>query len=175
MNRAQFAKYHTLKKQWADARSKRQMPADQAALDALQQRTIGRACSSTTFSQVDLDKMVAAFMAEIEPGNFNAQMQQQDQPMVRRLAMEKRLLAAGVKFITGNDADHVQWKTIRYVQGVVENLGAVHSWPIYDEALLARVTGIMERRAEQVARKNGQTPASMAAAGAVHGDDDLPF
>lgn len=173
MNSAQLAKYHITKKQWADARKARGAAADQAALDALQQRTLGRVGSSKTFSQRDLDAMLAAFLAEIRPADFNAQMAQQDQPMVRRLAMEKRLLAAGATFITGATPAQVEWRTIRYVQGIVESLGAVHRWPIYDEPLLAKVTGIMERRAVQVARKARTTARVEAVAAAV--DDGEPF
>ena len=174
MNRAQLSKYHVTKSQWAAARTARKMPADAAALAALQQRTIGRACSSTTFSQTDLDRMLAAFLAESKPDDLNAQINQIDQPMVRRLAMEKRLLAAGAKFITGNDAGHVQARTINYVQGIVQNLGAAWNWPIYDEPLLAQVTGIMERRAAQVARKASApqlTPQLTPQVVAVHSEE----
>jgi hypothetical protein len=80
MNSAQLAKYHITKKQWADARKARGAAADQAALDTLQQRTIGRACSSKDFTQRDLDAMLGAFLAEARPGDLNAQLQQIDQP-----------------------------------------------------------------------------------------------
>ena len=173
MNSAQLAKYHITKKQWADARKARGAAADQAALDALQQRTIGRVWSSKDFTQRDLDAMLGAVLAETKPDDLNAQLKQLDQPMVRRLAMEQRLLAAGAKFIDGQNAEHVKWKTIRYVQGIVENLGAVHRWPIYDEALLARVTGIVERRAEQVARKARTLARGEAMAAAM--EDGDPF
>jgi hypothetical protein len=87
--------------------------------------------------------------------------------------MEKRLLAAGATFITGATPAQVEWRTIRYVQGIVESLGDVHRWPIYDEPLLAKVTGIMERRAVQVARKARTTARVEAVAAAV--DDGEPF
>lgn len=153
MNSAQLAKYHITKKQWADARKARGAAADQAALDTLQLRTIGRACSSKDFTQRDLDAMLAAFLAETKPDDLNAQLKQLDQPEARRAALERRLFAAGRTFIQRDRPEQTEWAIIAYVRGIVENLRQPYAWPIVDEALLGKVTGIMERRAEQVARK----------------------
>ena len=153
MNSAQIAKYHITKKQWVDARKARGAAADQAALDTLQLRTIGRACSSKDFTQRDLDAMLAAFLAETKPDDLNAQLKQLDQPEARRAALERRLFAAGRTFITRDRPEQTEWAIIAYVRGIVENLRQPYAWPIVDEALLGKVTGIMERRAEQVARK----------------------
>ena len=154
MNCAQLAKYHITKKHWADARKTRGAAADQAALDTLQLRTIGRACSSKDFTQRDLDAMLAAFLAETKPDDLNAQLKQLDQPEARRAALERRLFAAGRTFITRDTADQTEWGIIAYARGIVEKLRQPYAWPILDEALLGKVTGIMERRAEQVARKD---------------------
>lgn len=153
MNSAQLAKYHITKKQWADARKARGAAFDQAALESLQQRTIGRVCSSKDFTQRDLDAMLGAFLAETRPGDLNAQLQQLDQPEARRAALERRLFAAGRTFITRDRPEQTEWAIIAYARGIVENLRQPYAWPILDEALLGNVTGIMERRAEQVARK----------------------
>ena len=113
MNCAQLAKYHITKKHWADARKTRGAAADQAALDTLQLRTIGRACSSKDFTQRDLDAMLAAFLAETKPDDLNAQLKQLDQPEARRAALERRLFAAGRTFITRDTADPVSYTHLR--------------------------------------------------------------
>lgn len=94
MNHAQLAKFHVLKSQWEKARKAAGRPADAAALSALKLRTIKRDVSSKLFSQRDLDAMVAAFQAEISPGDFDAQMRQQNQPDARRAAALVRCRAA---------------------------------------------------------------------------------
>lgn len=152
MTNAQLAKYHVLKKQWADARTARQQPADQATLDALQKRTIGRVCSSKVFTQADLDKMVGAFLAEIDGGNLNAQMAQNEQPAQRRAALEARIFAAGAKIVTpGATKDQTEWRVINYVGGIVANMGEARRRPILDERLLGKLAGILEARAARKA------------------------
>lgn len=169
MNRAQLAKYHCLKRDWAVARAKRNLPADQTALDALQVRSIGRAASSTTFTQSDLDKMVAAFLAEIKPADFNAQMQQQEQPFERRLKLSARIMAAGQTFVTFEAEHQAEWRVIAYVGGIQRSMGYEVRWPIADEGQLQKITGIMERRAAAVAKKTARVPAPALA------DMDCPY
>jgi hypothetical protein len=148
MNNAQLAKYHVMKKQWSDTRKERNQPADQAALDALQIRKIGRACSSKVFTQADLDKMVGAFLAETDDGNLDAQIAQIEQPEKRRAALEARIFAAGAKIVTpGCDREQTEWRVINYVGGIVANMGEARRWPILDERLLGKLAGILEARA----------------------------
>jgi hypothetical protein len=148
MTNAQLAKYHVLKKQWSDARKARGAAADQATLDALQVRTIGRASSSKNFTQADLDKMVAAFLAETDGGNLNAQLAQLDQPEARRARLEARIFAAGARIVTpGATKDQTEWRVINYVGGIVSNMGEARRWPILEERLLGKLAGILEARA----------------------------
>lgn len=120
---------------------------------ALHVKALGRDKSSKDFTNADLDKVIAAFKAVHDGGNLDAQLAQLDQPEKRREMLTSRLMAAGAKFITGESKDHVEWKVIAYAGGIVTKLGEERRWPIPDLGLLAKVMGIMERRAAQVTNK----------------------
>lgn len=133
-------------------------------------KALGRAKSSKDFTNADLDKVIAAFRAVYDDANLDAQLDQIDQPEKRRELLTARLIAAGAKFIEGRDKHDLEWRIIGYAGGIVTKLGEERRWPIPDLGLLAKVMGIMERRAAQVASK----ARAEEKAKAVQGDGD-PF
>ena len=154
MNNAQLAKFHVLKSQWAKARKAVGRPGDDAALDALKLRKIGRVCSSKEFSQHDMDTMVAAFLAEIDPANLNAQMAQQDQPDKRRAALMARCNAA-CEEMADTSCGEYQFGNAKTRQGYIAGLAKklTGKWPeACTEAELGKVAGVLEARVKQLKR-----------------------
>lgn len=129
----------------------------------LHRKALGRDKSSKDFNNDDLDKVLAAFRAVHDGGNLDAQLQQLDQPENRRRSMEARIFAAGEKFISGESEKQCMWRTIDYCRGIWKKLrfGGDWQWPIPDTGQLAKVMGIVERRARQVASAQAKAvPAS---------------
>jgi len=84
MSPAQIKKYRAIWSKCRAALRSAGKPHDDAARYALHERTIGRRCSSTEFTQKEFDAVVGAMMAIVDPANFGAQMRQQDQEDLRR-------------------------------------------------------------------------------------------
>ena len=128
--------------------------------------------SSKSFTNADLDKVLAKFRAVYDGGNLDAQLAAIDMPEKRRTAMERRIFSAGAKFISGDDHHQREWRTIAYTQGICRKLGFPADWPMRDERQLAQVMGIIERRAQQGARKAAE---EAKAAVANYDEDENPF
>lgn len=180
MNNAQLAKFHVTKSKWSAARKAAGRPGDDAALDALKLRTIGRVCSSKAFSQGDLDAMLAAFQAEIAPGDFNAQMRQQDQPDTRRAALLARCDAACVAMADRSCGEYQFSRPetrARYIAGVAKKLCG--QWPeACTEAELGKVAGVLEARVKQLGgamRAHHAKVSAACAATRVSETADNPF
>lgn len=131
-------------------------------------KALGRDKSSKSFTNAELDKVLAAFRSIFDASSLDAQMDIQEQPERRRAAMEARIMKAGRAFLQGNDNSHTEWKIINYVGGICAKLSIERRWPMLDEQAMAKVMGIMERRAAQVARKSVNVPAREE-------DDGNPF
>ncbi len=173
MNTSQLAKYRCHLADWQKARRARSLACDDAARFALHKRVIGRACSSKDFTNAELDKVLAALLAESEPGNLNAQLKQIDQPDNRRASMQARCMAAGAKFITGNDAKHVEIKTVAYLAGIAKRLGYGANWPLPEVGQLAKVMGVIEAQAQRELAKRDAEEEKLAAVPADAADEEL--
>ncbi len=142
MNSAQLVKYHVNRRKWEAARRAAGRPCDEAALELLKQRTIGRACSSKKMRNAELDAMLAAFLSEAEPGNFDAQFELQESPEKRISAVRARIeeIAKACKIIGeggGVERYFRHWFGGRTYAGL-------------SECELQQLAGLLERRAEQL-------------------------
>lgn len=145
MNAAQIIKIKTLESQWFKARKAAGRPADQAALDALKLRKIGRVCSSKLYSQDDMDEMVGAFTAEIEPGNFGAQMKQQNQSDARKAAALTRCRLACDALADFSEYARLDKPQAQdsYIAGVARKLTG-RAASECSEAELAKIAGVID-------------------------------
>lgn len=165
MNAAQITKFHTLKSRWIKVRKETGRPHDDAALSALKRQKIGRDCSSKDLTQKQFDDMIGAFMAEIEPANFNAQMEQQDQPekrhavqmaKCRALCLEMSETGGEYHLTTAEDQD-------RYIGSISQRLH--HKWPeACDDGQLAAVAGVLAKQAERCRAALQEHAANVGAA-----------
>ena len=164
MTNGQLSKFHVLKGQWAKKRTELGRPADDAALAALKVRTIGRDCSSTKFTQDDLDAMIGAFLAELKPADFNAQMDQQDQPGRRRAVLMDRARAACK--LMGQEGGEVRLvdpsKAAGYIGGTAQRM--FKKWPEKcTEDELRRVVIELEQHAARLVKRMKDHAAGMLA------------
>jgi len=147
INRAQVIKVKTLESQWIKARRAAGRAHDDAALAALKLLKIGRVCSSKDYSQHDMDEMVGAFLAEIQPANFGAQMNQQNQPEIRAALALARLdvLMLHLKLNVGGERS--------YVASIARNTFGDSAFEKFTDGQLTRLEGQIVRRLLQLHSK----------------------
>lgn len=123
--------------------------ADQKRHD-LHRKALGSDKSSKCFTNVDLDKVIAAFRAVWDGGNLDAQMRQLDQPEQRLRDLHARIarLADACGIEGGDDA------LATYLRNFIKG----RSWADLTERDLQQVTGILGRRAKQLAEKSEGQP-----------------
>lgn len=147
MKTSQLPLYHVNRKKWEASRAARGLPHDKPALEALMQRKIGRACSSKDLNQKELDAMLAAFLAEAEPANFDAQMANQEQPEIRKSRVISRIsvlkVHLGIK--PGLESG--------YVRGISRNVFGNDQYQHLDFEQLCQLEGIIVRRLLQLHSK----------------------
>lgn len=144
MKLSQLPKYHVNRKKWEEARAARGLPHDEAALDALKLRKIGRVCSSKEFTQKELDAMLAAFLAEAEPADFDAQLAVQEQPTRRKSAVITRIgvLMLHLQIAPGRESS--------YVRGISKNVFGTDQYQHLEFEQLCQLEGIIVRRLLQL-------------------------
>lgn len=147
MKTSQLPLYHVNRKKWETARAVRGLPHDKTALEALMVRKIGRACSSKDFTQKELDAMLAAFLAEAEPANFDAQMANQEQPEIRKSRVISRI------FVLKHHLGVKPGLESGYVQGISRNVFGTDQYQHLDFERLCQLEGIIVRRLLQLHTK----------------------
>lgn len=162
MNEAQIRKYRYLVAKWREARQDRGLPCDDAARYALHERKIGRACSSTAFTQKEFDDVIAALMAEIKPADLTEQMRQQEQEELRiGNLLEDCRRAVGDMWQLGDNglAHHGE----AYIAGTCRNIA--HKEPDKcSEEELRKVRGALQARVKRMRAKDPEKAARMDAA-----------
>ncbi len=115
---------------------------------ALHAKALGRDKSSKSFTNADLDKVIAAFRAVWDGGNLDAQLRQIDQPEERLRALHARIARlAELCGIDGGDAG---------LAAYLKNFLKGRTYADLTERDLQQLTGILDRRAKQLAPKEGQ-------------------
>ncbi len=141
-----IAKYKIHQRLWEQACAKLGRPHDEAALDALKLKTIGRVCSSKDFLQSHFDDMLAAFLAVIRSADLNAQMRQIEMPEWRaRMAVRRiEVLKLHLCLESGRESG--------YVAGIARNLFGQEDgqWHQLDAAKLGKLEGVILRRLRQL-------------------------
>ncbi|HEY0966967.1 MAG TPA: hypothetical protein VGD88_06230 [Opitutaceae bacterium] len=157
MSPDQIRKYRVHVAQWQAARKEAGKPHDDAARYELHRRCTGRACSSTAFTNAELDKVLQAMMAEIDPAGFDEQMRLQESPELRIEDYRCRCHDA-VAAIVGDDVAHRR----NYLAAIVRQVsyGKATALDKISERQTQQVMGILERRVRQIekdARKIANT------------------
>lgn len=128
----------------------------------LHRRALGHDKSSKTFSNPELDKVIAAFRAVYDGGNLDAQLAQLDQPETRRQAMVQRCKAAARSFIAGRDEEHKSENIQRYLDGTADRMFGVAFVHLdrgqEGSGQLAKVMGALERSARVRKAKAAENP-----------------
>jgi len=139
-------------------------------------RAIGSAKSSKLFSNGELDRVIARIKAETSPGDFGAQMRQQEQPDRRRAAALERCDRAALAMADGSCGEY-QFATLetrqRYIASMAKRLCG--KWPDQcDEADLSKVAGVLEARVKQLARAMSEHVAKVGAAAGISAPEAAP-
>ena len=129
-------------------------------------RAIGAAKSSKLLSNGELDRVIARIKAEVSPGDFGAQMRQQEQRDTRRAALLARCDAACVAMADRSCGEYQFSKAetrARYIAGVAKKLCG--QWPeACTEAELGKVAGVLEARVQQLGCAMSEHLAKVGAA-----------
>jgi hypothetical protein len=109
----------------------------------LHRKALGRDKSSKSFSNADLDKVIAAFRAVWDGGNLDAQLRQIEQPEQRLRELHARIARlAEACGVDGGDEG---------LAAYLKNFLKGRSFAGLGERELQQVAGILERRAKQLA------------------------
>lgn len=144
MTALQLKKYRVHVAAWKKAREARGLPADDATRYELHRRTIGRACSSTDFTQAEFDKVLGALLAESAPADLDAQLVQIEQARIRGVKLRARmhLLSLHIGVDAGRESS--------YLRGISRNLFGTDEIERLSEEQLPKLIGVLERRCRQM-------------------------
>lgn len=129
-------------------------------------RAIGVAKSSKLLSNGELDRVIARIKAEVAPGDFSAQMRQQNQPDSRTAALLARCRAACEALANLSSRYRLSDRASqdRYIGGLSQKLH--RKWPERcDERELGMIAGMIEK---QVGRERAEAAEHAAKVEAGH-------
>ena len=144
------------------------LPFGDVQRHALHKKALGATKSSKDFTNGDLDKVLAALRAIIDPGDLRAQLHALDQPEVRNLEARKACFDLLVDLGVGVGHDSIRAEFLRksYLDGIVKRItkGAhVDFQTLSDrEANAILHTLRMRQIAQQKAKAKHVTPAAAA-------------
>lgn len=141
-------KYRCFVRDWVTARKEKGLPHDDGARYDLHRRAIGRACSSTEFTQEEFTQVLRVLKRESSPADFNAQMQLQDADDHRRAAVLRRLDAA-LDVLVGLDSAHRQ----NYIDEMARRLAYGKTLVECSDREKAKIMGVLEDRARRQQKK----------------------
>ena len=144
-----FALFNKVRSHWLKTGSLTSVETDKRR-HALHLKALGKDKSSKALTNTDLDKIYAVFEAEIDPGNFKAQMAAQESPDNRRRAMIGRCAEAMLLVITETDRRDIDDARESYLGGIANNVCGSRHWPPIDTETLRKVMGIAERKAAKI-------------------------
>lgn len=148
MTTAQLTKYRVNLSKWRAARKAAGKPHDDVARYEMHRKAIGRACSSTEFTNHEFDMVLAVMAAEFAPADLNAQMRQQDQLDYRLQELRARVAQLAPSAGIERGADGVSAYFRRFLNGRhVDRL---------DERTLQKLVGMLERRGKQLVPTSGE-------------------
>jgi hypothetical protein len=144
MNDAQLRLYRYEASRWRDARRSRGQPAREEDRHSLHTRVLGRDKSSLQFTNAEFDKVLAAFRAESEPGNLDAQLALIDQPEHRATVIRGRLhlLSLYIGLKPGHESS--------YIAGIASKLFGIDQLIDLSDVQLAKLEGVLQRRVRQI-------------------------
>lgn len=107
-----------------DVLKSRGLPFGDVQRHALHLKALGVRKSSKDFTNADLDKVLAALRAIIEPGNLTAQLRALDQPALRNVEARAKCFELLVELGIGKgyDADHADNLRRAYLDTIVKNM-----------------------------------------------------
>lgn len=146
MTAAQTAMYFSL---WGRVRDfYRAKGVDPKQCDAkrheLHRKALGADKSSTDFTNADLDKVKAVFLAIVEPGNLVAQLNQLDQAGKRHSDLMERARELASRCVSKPGLEG------NYLDGMARKIFGPAQYHLLDEKQLAQLCGILERRIAQL-------------------------
>ena len=144
MTEAQVRLYRFEASRWREARRRHGRPAREEDRHSLHTRVLGRDKSSLDFTNADFDKVLAAFRAESEPGNLDAQLALIDQPEHRATLIRGRILTLSLHI--GLNAG----KESGYVAGIARRLFDTDQLADLSDVQLAKLEGVLQRRVRQL-------------------------
>ena len=144
MNEAQVRLYRYEASRWRDARRRHGRQAREEDRHSLHTRVLGHDKSSLKFTNAEFDKVLAAFRAESEPGNLDAQLALIDQPEHRATLIRGRL--ATLSLYIGIQAG----KESGYVAGIARRLFDTDQIADLSDVQLAKLEGVLQRRVRQI-------------------------
>ena len=112
----------------------------------LHTKALGKAKSSKSFNNADLDKVLAAFRAVWDDANLDAQLRAEDQPERRRIALQQRCYRAVETFITDPIETRRSLAIENYCGGTAQRICGKR-FDELDERELGKVMGALERTA----------------------------
>jgi len=130
---------------------------------------LGRDKSSKDFSNGDLDAVLARIKALVSPGDFAAQMRQQDSPDLRRASVEARIEAALDVIVIAPDPQFAGLRRGNYLTGTAKRICGKAYCELSDKER-AKVMGALERSAAVKLRRKNEAEAAR-----VEEADDNPF
>ncbi len=135
---------------------------------ALTRRAIGMDKSSTKFTNVELDRVLARIRAEREPSNLDAQIALQESPEKRRAFLLERCdWCCSVMWSRGNDSRMLKPEARQgYIAGTARNLIKKEIAECSAEEI-AKVLGVLEAR-----RVRLETKAAGPVRATVQAEDD---
>lgn len=165
MNAAQTMLYFREVGRARDVMKAKGLPFGDVQRHALHKKALGVTKSSKDFTNSDLDKVLAALRALIDPGDLRAQLRALDQPDLRRQdcwqkisPILEELRIANDRAFDEHDLDN---RRLAYVEGIVAKVipGKVR-WDQLDDKEAAVVLGVMQRRmfAVRKQREKHSTP-----------------
>lgn len=141
---------------------------------SLHKKALGVDKSSKDFSNADLDKVLGVFRAVSRPGDFNAQMDIQEQPADRhKELMEQCRRAAWEMYNQGDNRLAKTEMQNRYIAGTARNVIGKEPADCTD-AELAKVLGCLRRRVGVMKEKSQAAMVAAKTATAGH-DQQNPF
>jgi hypothetical protein len=113
----------------------------------LHRKALGRDKSSKTFTNAELDKVIAVFRAVYDGGNLDAQLEQLDQPAKRAAAAIRRIevLMYHLQVEPGRESG--------YVRGIARKLFGDDQYQHFVDVKLAQLEGVIVRRLLQLHSK----------------------
>jgi len=134
----------------------------------LHKKALGTDKSSKSFTNADLDRVLAAFYAITRPADLTAQLRQIDQPELRRQECWIRILDILIELRVGNkyayDEDDLLARRVAYVDGLVGKvIKGQQRWDQLDDKQARVLLGIMQRRLLAVRQAAAKHEAPAAA------------